>query len=52
MTRLYQIRLNSGSQPPDVSAIIESVPVGATVVTYELRSRRPFSLWRLPSHAG
>ncbi len=33
MTFLYHTRENSGSHPPEVSAIMERVPVGATVVT-------------------
>src|SRR6267143_4735069 len=52
ITRLNHRRLNSGSHPPDVSAIIERVPVGATVVTYEFRTFFPaFQCWE-PSHAG
>src|SRR2546430_16495999 len=41
ITRLNHRRLNSGSHPPEVSAIIDSVPVGATVVTDEFRTFFP-----------
>ena len=52
MTWRWKAKLNSGSMPPEQAAIIEIVPVGATVVTCEFRRlARPSICGFEPSHA-